>query len=103
MPQCMFCYKKGFTDLDEVYSHQVIITNQGVSICPKLAEWNSVIDSAGSNELFPAKIHGRKYAPKDHNGRFIVFTAAGKLAKEEPTGKHYIHYHLLHGPSPINT
>ena len=102
MTRCNFCGQGGFADLDEVYSHQVIITNEGISICPKLREWGDVIDSAGSNELFPLRVAGKKYAPKDHNGRFIVFTAKGQLAKDPTkTGKNYLHYHLLHGLSPI--
>lgn len=102
MPRCIFCGKTGFVDLDEVYSHQVIITNDGQSICSKLKEWGDVIDSSGSEELFPSRVADKKYAPKDHNGRFIVFTAKGQLAKDPTkTGKNYIHYHLLHGLSPI--
>ena len=104
MPRCMFCGQEGFTNLDEVYSYQVIITNEGVSICPKLREWNDVIDSSGSAELFPARVAGKKYAPKNHDGRFIVYTAQGQLAKDPTkTGKNYLHYHLLHGLSPIMT
>ena len=104
MTRCGFCNQDGFANLDEVYSHQVIITNEGVSICPKLKEWNDVIDSSGSDELFPTRVVGKKYAPKDHNGRFIVYTSQGQLAKDQTkTGKNYLHYHLLHGVSPILT
>ena len=102
MPRCNFCGQTGFADLDEVYSHLVIITNGGKSICPKLRQWGSVIDSAGAAPLFPARVAGKKYAPRDHNGRYIVYTAKGQLAKDPTkTGKNYLHYHLLHGVSPI--
>jgi len=102
MPSCNFCYQKGFANLDEVYSHQVIVTNNGISICPKLREWNCVVDSSGADELFPSRVAGKKYAPKNHDGTFIVYTAHGQLAKDTTkTGKNYLHYHLLHGLSPI--
>lgn len=102
MPTCNFCYQKGFVDLDEVYSHQVIVTSDGKSICSKLLEWGDVIDSSGSDELFPLRVIGKKYAPKNHDGRFIVYTAQGQLAKDPTkTGKNYLHYHMLHGLSPI--
>lgn len=65
MSRCMFCDMR-FNDLDEVYSHQVTITNNGKSICPKFAEWNCVVDSSGVNPLFPVKVAGKKYAPKNH-------------------------------------
>ena len=98
----MFCNENDFTDLDEVYSHQATITANGFSICPKLREWDSVIDSSTTDERIPLKIADKKYAPKNHDGIYITYTSQGHLAKDTTkTGKNYLHYHLLHGLPPI--
>jgi len=104
MPSCIFCNQNGLADLDEVYSHQVTITNDGKSICSKLREWGDVIDSSGADELFPLKVADKKYAPKNHDGTYITYTAQGQLAKDPTnTGKNYLHHHMLHRLSPILT
>lgn len=102
MVRCMFCGQENFNNLDEVYSHQMIITSEGKSICPKFREWNTVVDSAGANEVIPRKVAGKKYAPKNHDGIFIVYTNQGKLAQDpKKIGANQLIKHILHGKSPI--
>ena len=71
----MFCDKEGFLDLDEVYSHQITITANGKSICPKLTPMQD------SQELFPMRIFGRKYAPKNHDGIYMMLKNDGTISK----------------------
>lgn len=98
--RCGFCNTTGFDHLDSVYSHQMIITNEGHPICPKLKEWKARTDS----QIFelPRKWGDFKYAPKDHSGYFIVYTSKGELAKDpKKNGENQLIRHLLHSPIPI--
>ena len=98
----MFCYDESFNNLDEVYTHLVVITSEGKSICPKLREWNSVIDSSGTDEFIPNRVACFKYAPKDHDGMFIFYNSKGKLLKDpKKIGANRLHKLMLFGESPI--
>lgn len=101
MIRCNFCYDESFNNLDEVYTHQVVITSEGKSICPKLREWESVIDSSGADELIPSRVVGFKYAPKDHDGMFVFYNSKGELVKDpKKIGVNRLHKLMFHGESP---
>lgn len=48
----MFCYINSFNDLDEVYTHQMIVDNNGKPICKALRKSNARLDN--SNAVFSA-------------------------------------------------
>jgi len=81
MPRCNFCSKSGFSNLDEVTLHQISVNRNGKPICPKLAEWNCTIDPHKAEPLYPTKILGRKYAPKNHDGIYMMYNSKGQISK----------------------
>ena len=97
--RCMFCEKNNFESFDEITAHQNTITSKGINVCTWIKDR---IDSRGQKNLIPARIAGKKYAPKNHDGIFVMYTPNGKLAKDPTyTGKNYLHYQMLHGKSGI--
>ena len=98
--RCPYCNKCGFQHLDEVTIHTNTVNSKGQNICSGL-KYN--IDPHKAEDFIPVRIAGKKYAPKDHNGRFIMYSANGKLSKPNKEGTHYLHYQMFHGLSPILT
>jgi len=76
----MFCSKKGFINLDELMLHQYSVNNKGQNICPNL---DYRIDPHKGEDLFPMKILGRKYAPKNHDGIYMMYDSDGKITKKQ--------------------
>ena len=78
--RCMFCNKREFINLDEVMLHQYSVNNKGQNICPHL---DYRIDPSKANELFPMKVCGKKYAPKNHDGYYMCLDSDGKVTKKQ--------------------
>lgn len=96
--RCMFCGIIDFKKLDDVMEHQMIVTSEGKPICSGL---HGARMSSDIFELNPL-VAGFKYAPKDHNGIFIVYTANGQLMKDpKGIGANQLVRHILHSPSHI--
>ncbi len=77
--RCPYCGLKEFSHLDEVSSHLATVTAKGINICKAL---DISIDPHKAGDLFPMKILGRKYVPKDNNGNYVCLNNDGKIAKD---------------------
>lgn len=77
--RCPFCGETGFQHLDEVTTHLATVDDKGQNICPKL---NDRIDPHKAGNLFPMKVAGKKYAPKNHDGKFMCLDSNGKITKK---------------------
>ena len=94
----MFCGMIDFKHWDEIMEHQMTITNDGKPICDGLQGARMSNDTFELNPL----VAGFKYAPKDHNGIFIVYTADGKLMKDpKGLGVNQLVRHILHSKQSI--
>ena len=62
MIKCHFCKLEEFNNLDDVTLHQYTVNSQGQNICKKITYR---IDPYKADNLFPMKINGRKYPPKN--------------------------------------
>lgn len=58
--------------------HVGTVDSSGNNICKKLT---SRIDPRGQEALFPMKVEGRKYAPKNHDGIYMMYDSQGKISK----------------------
>lgn len=79
----MFCQLEGFEDLDEVYTHQMVIRSDGLPVCEKLRADKARLDSQiWENDVLPMKINEHKYAPKTHDGTFTYYNSEGKITNK---------------------
>ncbi len=84
MTRCGFCgLSEGLNDLDDIYSHQMTITPQGISLCSFIDRIDSQI---WENDILPARVAGFKYAPKNHDGIKIYYNNEGKLINKTLVG-----------------
>ena len=94
--RCMFCGLTNFKHLDDVMEHHMTVTNECKPICDGLQGARMSSDIFELNPL----VAGFKYAPKDHNGIFIVYTAEGQLMKDpKGIGANQLVRHILHSLS----
>lgn len=76
---CCFCKLKGFKDLDEIYSHQITVTSEGMSLCPYVDRLDGTI---WEKDIIPNKIGDDKYAPKNGQGEYIYYNSKAEIVNK---------------------
>ena len=105
--RCYFCGRTDFNHLDDISLHLATVTAEGKNLCTGITD---SIDPHGTQELFPQKILGRKYAPKRppkkedgmSDGVYCCYTNEGIIAKDGKNKEISLVSHIIHLPYDEN-